>query len=376
MIYLDNAATTKPSAKAFERATAYVTEKFYNPSALYKEGFAMQGELKKARSALLSKVADETAFELVFTSCGTESDNQAIFSFARRGNAVTTAGEHSAVSAAFQELKTRGVAEPRVAPLNKDGTVNVEKLLALVDEKTSFVSVMHVNNEIGAINDINTIAKLVKAKNPRVIFHSDGVQAYGKLPFKLAKEVDLYSVSAHKIGGLKGVGGLIKRKSLTLPAYIIGGGQENGRRSGTENTFGIMQFAYAAEEKFAALKDDFARLTEYRETLWSALDKGVYTRLSPENGTPYILSVSAVSLRGEVLLHMADDKGLIIGTGSACSSNAKNRYSKVILACGYDEKTADGVLRISFSHDTTAEEVAQAAQILNEIGNDLKKRMK
>lgn len=376
MIYLDNAATTKPCAKAFERATAYVTEKFYNPSALYKEGFAMQGELKKARSALLSKVADESAFELIFTSCGTESDNQAIFSFARRGNAVTTAGEHSAVSAAFQELKTRGIAEPRFATLNKDGTVNVEKLLALVDDKTSFVSVMHVNNEIGAVNDINAIAKLVKAKNPRVIFHSDGVQAYGKLPFKLAKEVDLYSVSAHKIGGLKGVGALIKRKSLVLPAYIIGGGQESGRRSGTENTFGIMQFVYAAEEKFATIKEDYARLAKYRENLWSALDKNVYTRLSAENGTPYILSVSAVGLRGEVLLHMANDKGLIIGTGSACSSNAKNRYSKVILACGYDEKTADGVLRLSFSPSTTSEEIVQAAQILNEIGNDLKKRMK
>ena len=376
MIYLDNAATTKPCAIAFEKATAYVTEKFYNPSALYKAGFAMQGELKKARSALLSKIADESAFELVFTSCGTESDNQAIFSFARRGNAVTTAGEHSAVSAAFQELKTRGVAEPRFAPLNKDGSVNVEKLLALVDDKTSFVSVMHVNNEIGAINDINAIAKLVKAKNPRVIFHCDGVQAYGKIPFRLAKEVDLYSVSAHKIGGLKGVGALIKRKSLVLPAYIIGGGQESGRRSGTENTFGIMQFVYAAEEKFATLKNDYTRLREYREKLWSALDKDVYTRLSSENGTPYILSIAAIGLRGEVLLHMADDKGLIVGTGSACSSNAKNRYSKVILACGYDEKTADGVLRISFSKDTTEEEIAQAAQILNAIGQELKQRMK
>ena len=280
------------------------------------------------------------------------------------------------MSAAFQELKTRGIAEPRFATLNKDGTVNVEKLLALVDDKTSFVSVMHVNNEIGAVNDINAIAKLVKAKNPRVIFHSDGVQAYGKLPFKLAKEVDLYSVSAHKIGGLKGVGALIKRKSLVLPAYIIGGGQESGRRSGTENTFGIMQFVYAAEEKFATIKEDYARLAKYRESLWSALDKDVYTRLSAENGTPYILSVSAVGLRGEVLLHMADDKGLIIGTGSACSSNAKNRYSKVILACGYDEKTADGVLRLSFSPSTTSEEIVQAGQILNEIGNDLKKRMK
>jgi cysteine desulfurase len=376
MIYLDNAATTKPSMTTFERARVYVEEKFYNPSALYNEGFALQGELKKARSVLLSKVADESFFELVFTSCGTESDNQAIFSFARRGNAVTTAGEHSAVSAAFQELKTRGVAEPRFASLQKDGRVDVKALLELVDEKTSFVSVMHVNNEIGAINDINAIAKLVKQKNPRAIFHCDGVQAYGKIPFRLGKEVDLYSVSAHKIGGLKGVGALIKRKTLQLPPYLIGGGQESGRRSGTENVFGIQHFVYAAEEKFATLKEDYDRLTAYREKLWDLLDKGVYTRLSGNEGTPYILSVSARGLRGEILLHMANDKGLIIGTGSACSSNAKHRYSKVILACGYDEKTADGVLRLSFSPQTTEEEIVAAAEILNEIGCTLTKKMK
>lgn len=376
MIYLDNAATTKPNAEAFDRASCYAKEKFYNPSSLYKEGFALQGELKKARSVLLSKVADETAFELIFTSCGTESNNQAIFSFARRGNAVTTAGEHSAVAVPFAELKNRGIAEPRFAPLLKDGKVDVEKLLSLVDEKTSFVSVMHVNNEIGAINDVNAIARVVKAKNPRVIFHVDGVQAYGKIPYRMAKEIDLYSISAHKIGGLKGVGALIKRKSLVLPAYLIGGGQESGRRSGTENTFGIMQFVFAAEKKFADIREDFSRLQGYRERLWQALDKDVYLRLSSEEGTPYILSVSAVGLRGEVLLHMANDKGLIIGTGSACSSNAKTRYSKVILACGHDEQTADGVLRISFSPETSEEEVDTAVRILNEIGQDLKKRMK
>ena len=376
MIYLDNAATTKPNEEAFDRAKRYVTENFYNPSSLYKEGFALQGELKKARSVLLTKVADESAFELIFTSCGTESNNQAIFSFARRGNAVTTAGEHSAVAVPFSELKNRGIAEPRIAPLLKDGRVDVEKLLALVDDKTSFVSVMHVNNEIGAINDVNSIAKLVKAKNPRVIFHVDGVQAYGKIPFRMAKEIDLYSISAHKIGGLKGVGALIKRKSLLLPAYLIGGGQESGRRSGTENTFGIMQFVYAAEKKFATLREDFSRLKEYREMLWEGLDKSIFTRLSSEEGTPYILSVSAAGLRGEVLLHMADDKGLIIGTGSACSSNAKTRYSKVILACGHDDKTADGVLRISFSPETTQEEVKKAIEILNDIAQDLTKRMK
>ena len=160
-----------------------------------------------------------------------------------------------------------------------------------------------------------------------------------------------------------------------LPPYIIGGGQESGKRSGTENTFGIKQFEYAVEAKFATMKEDFERLKGYREKLWSALDKDIFVRLSSEEGTPYILSVSAVGLRGEVLLHLANDKGLIVGTGSACSSNAKNRYSKVVLACGHDEKTADGVLRLSFSPETTETEVDAAAVILNEIGRDLKRRM-
>ena len=123
------------------------------------------------------------------------------------------------------------------------------------------------------------------------------MQAYGKLPFRLAKEIDLYSVSAHKIGGLKGVGALIKRKSLVLPPYIIGGGQESGRRSGTENTFGIKQFEYAAEKKFSALKADYERILTYRERFWELLDKEIFLRLSPENGSPYILSVSALGLR-------------------------------------------------------------------------------
>lgn len=376
MIYLDNAATTKPSVTALHKASEYLTEKFYNPSALYTEGYVLQSELKKARSALLSKVADENGFELIFTSCGTESDNHAVFSVAKRGNAVTSAGEHSAVAMAFAELKNRGVAQPRIAPLARDGRVDVEKLLELVDAQTTLVSVMHVNNEIGAINDINAIAKLVKAKNPRVIFHSDGVQAYGKIPFRLAKEVDLYSVSAHKIGGLKGVGALIKRKSLTLAPYIIGGGQEAGKRSGTENVFGIQQFAFASEEKFSSLQADFTRIQGYREVLWERLDKEIYTRLSPQDGTPYILTVSAKGLRGEILLHMANDKGLIVGTGSACSSNAKTRYSKVVLACGHDERIADGMLRLSFSKDTTEEEICKASAILNEVARDLKQRMK
>ena len=373
MIYLDNAATTKPSQSALLRAQTFVCERYFNPSAKYLEGHSLQSELKTARSLLLSTIAD-ASFECVFTSCGTESDNQAIFSFAKRGNAITTAGEHSAVSACFAELKLRGI-DARIAPLKKDGSVDVEKLLALVDEKTSFVSVIHVNNETGAINDINAIAKRVKAKNPRVIFHSDGVQAYGKLPYKLSKDIDLYSLSAHKIGGLKGIGALIKRKTLVLPAYIFGGGQEAGRRSGTENVFGIMSFAYAAEEKYSSIKSDYERISSYREAFWSSLNQNHFIRISTSDSSPYVLSLSANGLRGEIVLHMAEDKGLLIGTGSACSSNAKNRYSKVILAMGYDEKVADGLLRVSFSSLTTEAEVKEAAKILSEVVSELRTRM-
>ena len=374
MIYLDNAATTKPCEKALSCAQNFLTENYFNPSAKYREGFSLQSELKSARSSLLSYVADATAFEWIFTSCGTEADNYAIFGGARRGNAVTTAGEHSAVYASFMELKNRGI-DTRIAPLLADGSVDVEALLALVDEKTSFVSVIHVNNETGAINDINAIAKKVKAKNPRTIFHSDGVQAYGKLAFRLAREVDLYSVSAHKIGGLKGVGGVIKRKSLVFPVYLIGGGQEGGKRSGTENVFGIKFFEYAAKEKFATIREDWKRIGEYRERFWSMLHEGYFQRISSLQSSPYILSISALGVRGEIVLHMAEDKGLLIGTGSECSSNAKNRYSRVILASGYDEKTADGVLRISFSPETTETEIVEAANILNDVVKELRQRM-
>lgn len=373
MIYLDNAATTKPNERALSRAAAYLTEKWQNPSGLYRAGLSLQGELKEARSALLSPVADETLFTLTFTSCGTEADNQALFGYGRRGNVVTTAGEHAAVASAAAELKNRGV-EVRFAPLNGDGSVNAEALLSLVDDKTSLVSVIHVNNETGAINDVNGLAKAVKAKSPRALFHSDGVQAYGKIPFRLGREIDLYAVSAHKIGALKGTGALIRKKSLSVRPYIFGGGQEGGERSGTENVFGIKVFAYAAEEKFRTLKEDFTCLRAEREALWNALDKDIFVRISPEEGSPYILSVSAPGLRGEVLLHMADDRGLVVGTGSACSSNAKHRYSRVILACGADERTADGVLRLSFSPQTTAEERAATADILNAAARELKEK--
>ncbi len=373
MIYFDNAATTKPCLEAVERANVYLQTEFFNPSALYSGGFAVNGAIKKAREFLLAQIADGTQFELVFTSCGSESDNTAIFSAAKRGNFVTTEGEHAAVYASAQELKNRGV-EVRYAPISADGTVQVDELLSLVDEKTSLVSVIHVNNETGGVNDVCAIAKRIKAKNPRTLVHVDGVQAYGKIPVYLPKEVDFYAISAHKIGGLKGTGALVKRKTVNLTPLIFGGGQENGKRSGTENVFGIMTFYYAAQNKFKTLDADAVRMKNYRERVWEGLDKQIFTRLSPENGTPYILTVSAEGLRGEVLQRMLSDGGLVVGTGSACSS--KHRFSRVMTACGYHERVLDGVLRLSFSPETTETELFEAVKILNEQAKLLKERTK
>lgn len=366
MIYLDNAATTKPDEECVKAAEKYILSEYYNPSALYAEGYNLQLDLKESKRRILSLIADENNFSLTFTSSGTEADNHAIFCGGKRGNVVTTLGEHSAVHSAVTELKQRG-AEIRFAELNGDGSVNAENLLSLVDDKTSLVSVIHVNNETGAVNNIAAFSAAVKAKNKNTLFHSDGVQAFGKIPFRLTKDIDLYSVSAHKIGGIKGSGALIKRKNLAFKPFIYGGGQEQGLRSGTENVFGIKCFEFAAVKRYAALNESLEKVKSLNSDMRSRLDKSLFTFISAGSAVPYILCVAAKGVRGETILHEADDAGLIIGTGSACSSNKKNRFSRIILSCGIDESTADGVLRISFSPENTLEEIEKAADILNRI---------
>lgn len=364
MIYFDNAATSKPDEECLKRAEKYLYNDYYNPSALYAEGYNIQLELREARKNILSLVSAGTNFDLIFTSCGTEADNQAIFGGGKRGNVVTTLGEHSAVHSAVSELKQRGT-EVRFAKLHSDGSVNIDDLLSLIDEKTSLVSVIHVSNETGAVNDILSISAKVKSKNAHTLFHSDGVQAFGKIDFKLTKDIDLYSISAHKIGGLKGCGALIKRKNLIIKPYIYGGGQEQGLRSGTENVFGIKNFEFAAVKRYSQIQQNFEKVRNLNDLLWDKLDKSLFTRISPENNSPYILTVGVNGLRGETILHEVNDNGLIIGTGSACASNEKKRYSRVILACGISENLADGILRFSFSPENTVEEIERAAKILN-----------
>lgn len=374
MIYLDNAATTVPDEGAVNAALQFLKiDGFYNPSALYRAGFAAHKEIEEARRTILSLLAPQGGYELVFTGSGSEADNQAVFSSARRGNFVTTAGEHAAIYQSAKELEKRGI-EVRFAPLRSDGSADTEALLSMVDKDTSCVSVIHVNNETGAVNDIAAIAAAAKKINPALLFHSDGVQAFGKIPFALTKDIDLYTVSAHKIGGVRGVAGLFRKKGVRLSPYIFGGGQENGLRSGTENTFAIKQFEFAAKKKFSSLKEDFERIRSYNLAVRQGLDKTIFRVLSSENASPYVLSISARGLRGEVLLHMLDDAGVMVGTGSACSS--KNRYSRVILACGLDERSADGVLRISFAATTTLQETEQAIGIINSCAASLAERTK
>lgn len=370
MIYLDNAATTMPDAACVRSAEQFLKDDFYNPSALYREGFAVHKALAEARKAVLSAVAPQ-GYELIFTGSGTEADNQVLFSAGRRGNVVITEGEHAAVYESAKELARRGV-EVRFAKLREDGSVDPEDLLAKVDADTSLVSVIHVNNETGAVNEIARLSSAVKTKNKRTLFHSDGVQAFGKLDVRLPQTVDFYTISAHKIGGVRGAAALVRKKGAPLQPYLYGGGQENGLRSGTENTFAIIQFAEVVKKRMRERSALYAHAVEMNAKLRGMLDKKFFTPLSSETGSPFILSVSAVGLRGEVLQHMLNERGVLVGTGSACSS--RNRYSRVILACGVGERVADGVLRLSFFGNESADDIAHAADVLNACAAELYER--
>jgi cysteine desulfurase len=369
MIYFDNAATTKPYEFALKNASVFNETAYFNPSALYSGGLNCAKEIKNAKDNIL-RFLGGVNHEIIFTSCGTESDNTAIFGAVKRGVFVTTKGEHSAVYKSFLELKNRGLTVEFI-DLNNDGTVNTEKLYEYARKnRVDFVSIIHVNNETGGINDINSIAKTLKAINPKLIFHADGVQAFGKIPYKLSKDIDLYSVSAHKINALKGVGALIKRKGLNLNPYLIGGGQEGGLRSGTENVFGIKVFEYATISHYENLQQNFDAVKNIKDYIIENLDKNLFSIISSNNSSPYILAVSAKGLRGEVVMHLLEKEEIIVGNGSACSS--KNRFSRVIEACGFNSEVLDGVIRISFSRENTISEAEVAVQKINEVVRNLK----
>ena len=367
MIYLDNAATTKPDGEIMKKNADLYGDNFFNPSALYRGGLDVKARIEKAREQILAYFNKN--YDVIFTSCGSEADNTAIMPFIKRGNVITTAGEHIAVYETFKAMKGRG-ADVRFAPIDKTGSVIPEKLVELIDDKTSFVSVVHVNNETGGINDINTLSDMVKEKNPSVVFHSDGVQAFGKIPYKIGSNVDMYSTSAHKIGGVKGVGALIKKRKLTIPPLIYGGGQESNLRSGTENAFGIVVFGDAAEKKRSKISENLCNIENVKRAFLSELNPDDITLISDENCSPYVVSFSAEGLRGEVIQHMLEEFGIIVGTGSACAS--KHRHSRVLKECGYSDAVLDGALRVSFCSDTTADDAVLAAEKINACVKKLK----
>lgn len=351
-IYLDNAATTQPlTQRALQR---HLKDLWYNPSAVYRKAEDVFSEIKRVRRLVMAHFGQPDG--CVFTSGGTEANNMAITALCRRGGrCITSTIEHPSVYEMFRYLEQNGVHVDYVKP--RGYSVHPDDVAALVTAETALVSVMHVNNETGAVNDICAIGRAAKAKNPDVLVHSDGVQALLKIPMDFgAGVIDAYSVSAHKIHALKGTGALLTRKGVRLRPLLHGGGQEQTLRSGTENTLGIMSFGEALENGAASYEADMAHVSQLRKELIGGLgliEDAVVNQ--PENGVPHIVSVSFGGVRSEVLARVMGEKGVCIGTGSACS---RGKLSRVLLECGIGRAFAEGTVRISFSAQNTEDDVS------------------
>ena len=371
--YLDNSATTRCSDEAVKIMTKVLQEDFGNPSSLHNKGMEGENYVKAARSEIAKtlKVNDK---EIYFTSGGTESNNLAIIgaarAYRRSGNKViTTMIEHPSVANPFAYLEDNGF-EVTYLPVDNLGRVDLNALREAMTEDTILVSVMHVNNEIGAVQPIEEIAEIVKSVNKECVFHVDAIQSYGKFriyPKKIG--VDMLSVSGHKIHGPKGSGFLFVKDKIKLKPIILGGGQEWGMRSGTENVPAIAGLGVAAREIYADFDNNIDRMYKLRDRFISEVTKidGV-TVNGPldHSGAPHIVSVSVSGVRAEVLLHALEDRNIYVSAGSACSSN-KPAISKTLKAIGLDQKLLDSTVRFSFSIHTTEEEVDYAVSALQEL---------
>ena len=355
MIFFDNASTTKCTESSVEIVKKYLTYNYFNPSALYHESLVLKQELDKARNTILKKLRGDG--KIIFTGGGTESDNIALLGAKKikGGRVIISNNEHAAIYATAQELKARGF-EVVLAPVDEYGKVIVEEFEKLLTPTVTLVSIIHVNNETGAINDIAKLAKLTKTKCPRALFHSDGVQATGKLEINLrGMGIDLYSMSAHKIGAPKGVGALYIAKGVSVNPIVYGGGQEGGLRSSTENVAGILAYEQAIVERYQNLQETHKKLAEIKNYIRDNLAsiEGIKF-LSSMDSSPYNLSFSTPKVRGEVMQHALERKGILVGTGSACASNKAS--SRIAEALGLNGKYLDGVTRLSFFIYNTMEE--------------------
>lgn len=353
-IYFDNAATTAMIPECIKIMGEFACNNFYNPSALYGEAIKVKKDLNDARAVIANALGANSQEEIIFTASGTEADNMAVFGGlkSKKGKILVSKVEHSAVFNAVAHLKNKGYEVVELA-VDKHGRIDIEEYAKAIDDSVVFASIVHVSNETGAINDIKTLCNMLKKVAPCAVFHSDGVQAFGKIPLSVQSlGVDLYSVSAHKIGGPKGVGALYKRRGFNLKPLIFGGGQEFGLRSATENVAGIIAFAKATE-LISVQRIDSRLKNALSEKLMCYDDIIINTDI--QNSAPHILNFAMQSVRGEVMLHSLENYGILVGTGSACSSNkGEARLTKALgLRGGFEQ----GVLRISFGCQNTLEEV-------------------
>jgi len=283
---------------------------------------------------------------------------------ANKSGVMTTSDTIEAKRAAFKELIERGHDVTFVAP--RDGYIHPEDVAREVREDTVLVSIMHVNNETGALNDIAAIASAVKARNPKLLFHSDGVQGFIKCPLNLSlTEIDYYTVSAHKLGGLKGTGGIFHRNGTPLRAHILGGGQEKGLRSGTENTLGVLLMQEAARLTAENAEENAAKCSELRQAFLDSIATVNHEVISPKHSVNYILSVSFPDVRAEVLVHLLEQQEIYISTGSACSSK-KGKQSRISRALGLSAEIAGSMVRISFSAENAVEDMKTTAAVIKD----------
>ena len=371
--YLDNSATTRCYKEVAEIVAKTMTEDFGNPSAMHLKGVEAENYVKEAAKAIAKtlKVQDK---EIYFTSGGTESDNWALIGTAlanhRQGkHMITTPFEHSAVSAPLAWLQEQGF-EITVIPVDEEGNLDLKKLEEAIREDTILVSTMFVNNEMGAVVPVEEIGRIVHEKNPRTLYHVDAIQAYGKYkiyPKKMG--IDLLAVSGHKIHGPKGVGFLYINEKAKVQPFILGGGQQKGMRSGTDNVPGIAGLGTAAKMIYQNLDENVEHMRElklYFAKELATLEQVEINGPKPERGAPHILNVSFLGVRSEVLLHSLEDMGIYVSAGSACSSH-KRAGSSSLGALLLTPERKESAIRFSFCETTTKEEIDYTLEALRKL---------
>jgi cysteine desulfurase len=372
--YLDNSATTSVIPEVAELVCKIMVKDYGNPSSMHLKGVEAERYIRTAKETF-AKIMRVSEKEIIFTSGGTESDNMAIIGSAlankRRGkHIITTVIEHPAVLEAFRFLEEQGF-EVTYLPVNNYGIVEAETLKSSLREDTILVSVMYVNNEIGALEPIGELGKIIKDYNKDIIFHVDAVQAFGKFriyPYK--DNVDLMSISSHKIHGPKGVGVLFIKDKTKIRPITFGGGQQKNMRSGTENVPGIAGMALAASILYEKFDEDTDRMYELKQYFVDEVKKIEGTTvngLTARDSAPHVVSVSFEGItRSEVLLHALEDKGIFVSSGSACASNHP-ALSGTLQSIGVKKELLTSTLRFSFSIFTTKEELEYTIATINEL---------